>query len=120
MNKTKTLAHWKPSKWAPSRLGAKAMSPWSSVTLPMEMLVGAGAGVVGGLIVGKPVGDLLKVSAPLATSILAAFSMAIPLVVKTMPRSSKDVLYGIGAGLAAASVLRLMQPFFAAPVATAS
>ena len=111
----KTLAHWKPSKWTPSRLGAKA--PWSSVTLPMEMLVGAGAGVTGGLIAGKPIGDLLKVSPPLATSIMAAFTMAVPLVVKTMSRSAKDVLYGVGVGLVAATALRLMQPFFAAPVA---
>jgi hypothetical protein len=84
----------------------------------MEMLAGAGAGVVGGLIVGKPIGDLLKVSAPLATSILAAFSMAVPLAVRTMPRNAKNVLYGIGAGLLAATTLRLMQPFFATPVTT--
>lgn len=111
----KTLARWKPAKWSPSRLGASAT--WSSVTLPTEMLAGAGAGVVGGLIVGKPVGDLLNVSAPMATGLLGAIAMAVPLAVKTMPRNAKNALYGLGAGLGAATILRLLQPLFAPPAA---
>jgi hypothetical protein len=88
-----------------------------SVTVPVEALVGAGGGLLGGLILGKSVGDLLKVSTSMATTILAAMAIAVPLVVTKLPRDTKNILYGLGVGFGAATVLRVIQPMFAAPAA---
>jgi molybdopterin-guanine dinucleotide biosynthesis protein A len=92
-----------------------ASSALNSITVSVESVVGAAGGLVGGLIVGGPVGGLLNVSAPMATSILAVMAIATPFVAPKMKKDLKSVFYGLGVGLGSATVLRLIQPLFAAP-----
>lgn len=107
-------AHWKPASWRPNM----GVMPLGLSNISMESYAAAGTGLLFGLMVGKPVGDALKISPPAATAVLATISVGIPLLLgsKNISRKLSNILYGAGVGFAGATVFRLVQSFFATPV----
>lgn len=104
-------AHWRPARYSMGAL------PLGLSKLPAEGYAGGLGGLTLGLIVGKPVGDALKISAPAATAVLAVVSVGIPMVLgkKNISRSLADVFYGAGVGFGGATIFRLVQSFFSVP-----
>lgn len=110
----KTLVRWKPARWAPVRMGAL---PLGLSNISVDSYVAAGGGLLLGLMVGKPVGDALKISPSAATGILSMISLGIPLLLgpKNLSRQLSNIFYGAGVGFGTATIFRLIQPLFAPP-----
>lgn len=106
-------SHWKPARWTP-KMGAL---PLGLSNVPGESVLGAGGGLVFGLIAGDAMGRAINLSASAATALLATISIGIPLLLgpKNISRQTSNILYGVGVGLGAASVLRIVQSFFVPP-----
>jgi hypothetical protein len=85
--------------------------------VPVESLAAGSGGLLLGLLVGKPVGDALKISPPAATAVLSLISVGIPLLLgpRNLSRQLANIFYGAGVGFGSATVFRLVQSFFAPP-----
>lgn len=116
---TKQIARWKPARWTPALAGVPAFLQSAD---PVELTMGALGGFLGGLVSGKAVGEVLKVTPPMATAILATVSIGVPLILgpKNLSKSLSNILYGVGLGLAGSTAFRIVQAMLAAPVAPAA
>jgi hypothetical protein len=116
---SKAISRWKPARWAPARMGAL---PLGLSNISAESYGSAGGGLLLGLMVGKPVGDALKISPSAATGILSMISVGIPLLLgpKNLSRQLSNIFYGAGVGFGASTIFRLLQPLFAPPAPPAA
>lgn len=117
---TKALSRsssWRPAKWSPSRMGGFDLK---NVKIPFEAAAGFGGGLLGGLIIRKPLSTLMGVSEFTATGVLGLLSAGIPLVLsqqKMISTPLANFFYGLGAGFGASMILQVVQVMLTPPAA---
>lgn len=114
---TKALSRsrsWRPAKWSPGMGGFDL----KNLKVPFEAAVGAAGGLVGGLILRKPLSSVMGVSEFTATAVLGLVSAGIPAVLSQQKMISKPLanfFYGLGGGFAASMVLQVVQVMLTPP-----
>lgn len=114
---TKALSRsrsWRPAKWSPGMGGFDL----KTLKVPFESAVGFGGGLVGGLIIRKPLAALMNVSEFTATAVLGLLSAGIPAVLSQQKMISKPLanfFYGLGGGFAASMILQVVQVMLTPP-----
>jgi len=114
---TKALSRsrsWRPARWSPGMGGFD----FKNMKIPFEAAVGAAGGLVGGLIIRKPLSTLMGVSEFTATAVLGLISAGVPLVLSQQKMISKPLanfFYGLGGGFGASMILQVVQVMLTSP-----